>query len=341
MNKTKGELSQYGSSRSRTIWTGVEDANPLEKAVDLWNHDNFNRRHPIGPDPGEVNWINSIDLGCCKYCGSSSIIRYGKTDTGIRRYRCKDCGKVFSPITNTIFDSRHIPLSQWHDFLLDVFSYSSIHLASKGNRNSINTTTYWLKKVFLVLRGYQDNIILKDIAYIDESYYSLQAKDIQRKEDGTKYRGASRNQICIGVGCDKNGSVICLEEGKAHTSLKRTWNTFGTHIATGTHLIHDSEECHDILVDRLSLTSEAYDSQELKKLDDKDNPLDPVNRICFLLKKFLREHSGFDREYMQDFLNLFAFIANPPETKPEKVYEFMKMAISSNIVLRYRDQNIK
>lgn len=36
----------------------------------------------------------------------------------------------------------------------------------------------------------------------------------------------------------------------------------------------------------------------------------PINRNCFFLKKFLNSHSGFDREELQNYLNLFAFIMN-------------------------------
>lgn len=341
MTEKKKEKEPYGSSRSSTIWTGLDDANPLEKAIDTWNHDNFDRRHPEEPDKAEVDWINSIELKECKFCGSTSIKHYGKTDTGIRRYMCKACGKTFTPIVNTIFDKRQIPLSQWHDFLLDLFSYSSIHLASKGNRNSINTTNYWIKKVFLVLRGYQNDIVLSGNVYIDETYWSVICSDVQLKQDGTEYRGVSRNQICIGIGCDSNGRLVCFAEGTGHTSFKRTWEAFGNHIKPESKLIHDKEHCHDILVEKLNLESISYDSASLKKMDDKDNPLNRVNKACFMLKRFLQSHTGFDRDYLQDYLNLFAFIVNPPKTKPEKVRNFMEMAITRKIVLRYRDQNIK
>lgn len=339
--EASGNKKHYGSSRRKTVWTGKVDANPLEKAVDTWNLANYDRRHPLGADKGEVDWINSIELKNCKCCGGSSIQHFGKLKSGIKRYYCTECRKTFTPLTGTIFDNRQIPLSQWHDFLLDLFSYSSIHLASKGNRNSINTTSYWLKKVFLVLRGYQDDIVLSGNVYIDETYVRVINDDVERKSDGTMYHGLSRNQICIGIACDEHGHVFCLIEGVGHTSKTRTWETFGGHIEPGSHLIHDKEGCHDILVQKLELTSTAYDSKVIKKLPDKLNPLDPINRRCFALKLFLRDHSGFDRDYLQDYLNLYAFISNPPSTKPEKVYEFMSKAINSNIVLRYRDQTIK
>jgi hypothetical protein len=55
-----------------------------------------------------------------------------------------------------------------------------------------------------------------------------------------------------------------------------------------------------------------------------------------MLKLFLASHSGFIREDLQDYLNLFCFIMNQPKDKHEKVEKFMNMAVGCRILLRYR-----
>lgn len=67
------------------------------------------------------------------------------------------------------------------------------------------------------------------------------------------------------------------------------------HIAVGATLVHDKEKSPQKRVNKLALISEAYDSRDLKRLDDSDNPLDPVNNFCRLLQLFLRAHGGFMR----------------------------------------------
>jgi len=89
----------------------------------------------------------------CKYCGSPLIRKEGYSDKEIRRYRCKECGKRFNILTNTIFDSHKLSLSEWMGFLLDIFGFGSFNLTSKVNRNANNTTKYWISKVFLLLDG--------------------------------------------------------------------------------------------------------------------------------------------------------------------------------------------
>ena len=102
-------------------------------------------------------------------------------------------------------------------------------------------------------------------------------------------------------------------------------------------MIHDKEKAHNLLVRRLGLDSETYDSREIKDLPDKDNPLREVNRLCFLLKAFLDRHNGFDRESLPDWLNLFYVIMNPPNNKLEKAALVLDRAMTCPKTLRYRD----
>ncbi len=81
----------------------------------------------------------------------------------------------------------------------------------------------------------------------------------------------------------------------------------------------------------------AYESKELKKLSDDDNPLNPVNRAHAILKKFLNAHSSFHRDDIQNYMNLFAFVINPTIDLLEKVELVIEMAFQNPKLLRYRD----
>ena len=92
-----------------------------------------------------------------------------------------------------------------------------------------------------------------------------------------------------------------------------------------------------MLVKKLSLKSITYSSKDLKGLADSENPLNPVNRIHFLLKLFLNSHSGFNRDELQGYLNLYAFTINPPEEPLEKVENIINLVFQNPKSLRYRD----
>ena len=322
-------------SRRRTPWTGVSEATPMQIFIETCTRDDYEGKHPEIKGSAEIPLLNSMSVEECRQCGSGHIKKRGFTANGLQRYKCLDCGCSFNILTNTLFDCHKIPLTEWLDFLLDIFGYGSFSLTSKANRNSINTTKYWIEKVFLMLEDYQKDIVLGGKVWIDETFYRVREPDVQRRPDGKEYRGLSRNQQCIAIGTDGT-NIFAFVEGTGKTSSKRTWDAFSSHIKEESHLIHDMEKSHGILVSRLNLTSEVHDSRVTKNLADKDNPMDPVNQACRMLKLFLRSHSGFMREDLQDYLNLFCFIMNPPENKYEKLEKLLNLAVHYPKVHRFR-----
>ena len=92
------------------------------------------------------------------------------------------------------------------------------------------------------------------------------------------------------------------------------------------------------LVEKLSLKSKAFSSKDLKGLADSENPLNPINRVHCLLKMFLNAHSGFSRDDLQGYLNLYAFVINQPYEPLEKVEKLINLAFERPKLLRYREQ---
>lgn len=161
----------------------------------------YEQHHSESADNVEIRMINSYVPECCPHCGKNGFVKKGFDKNGIQRYKCP-CGKIFRPTTGTIFESRKIPISGWIEYCLNIFRYISLNADSWNNRNAISTSKYWLEKLFLTLEGFQDNIILEDTIWLDETYYSLIMRDRERNDQGHFPRGLSRNQICIGVATD-------------------------------------------------------------------------------------------------------------------------------------------
>ena len=81
----------------------------------------------------------------------------------------------------------------------------------------------------------------------------------------------------------------------------------------------------------------VYDTKTTQGLNDNDNPLDPINEIHALAKRFMKEHGGFNRDNLQDWMNLISFILSDPQDRYEKVDLFINMALNSPNVVKYRD----
>lgn len=322
-------------SRKHTPWEGASGLTATQAFLKQHYDKHYAERHRKVSESGEAEMINSYDPAKCPYCASEKFKKSGRTNSGVQRYMCS-CGKTFLPTTGTIFDGHRISISEWMEYCLNLFRHVSITADSWNNKNSLTTSRYWLQKLFLTLENVQDCVVLSDEVWLDETFYRVRSEDVIRKDNGDRLRGISQNQICIGVATDKKHTLL-LVEGTGKPSQKKTAETFKNHIAPSSVLIHDKETAHKKLVNDLSLVSIAYASNDLKGLPDKDNPMNPVNQVHNILKKFLNAHSGFDRANLQGFLNLFAFVSNPPADFMEKVELVVKMGFQKPKLLHYRD----
>jgi hypothetical protein len=295
----------------------------------------YTQRHQQVGDSGEAEMINTYAPLKCPFCGSEKFKKSGRTKSSVQRYMCV-CTRTFLPTTGTIFDDRKISISEWMEFCMNLFRHVSVTAGSWNNKNAFTTSRYWLQKLFITLEGVQSDIVFSDTVWLDETYYSVRSDNKILKENGDALRGLSKNQIRIGVATDKCHSVFYME-GTGKPSQKTTYETFNKHIKSGATLIHDGDAAHNKLVNALSLKSISYTSGELKGLPDKDNPLNPINRVHDILKKFLNAHSSFIRDDMQGYLDLFSFVTNPPANMLEKVELVINMAFSNPKILRYRD----
>lgn len=333
-NKVK-TTSSWGSSLRLLPWDEESQISESQKLISNTIHEWYNAKHPNSSEE-EIELINSIDKKNCPYCSSTEINKNGFYKNGIQRYQCKTCGKNFSPLTNTIFEAKKIPISEWIEYLIHLFEFHSIRTSARDNRNSESTGKYWLIKVFEVLKDIQKDVILEGTIYLDEAYFPV-AKSKTVTKDGKKLRGISRNKIGVGVAFDENGNFLLIVEYTSKPSDTSTWNAFGDHIKERSHLIHDGERSHGILIRNLNLTSEVYSTEDTKKLDDKENPLNPINNIHALSKRFMKAHGGYDRDNLQDWMNLIWFILSKPVNRYEKIDKFISLAINSPKRVKYRN----
>lgn len=171
---------------------------------------------------------------------------------------------MFAPATGTIFEARRLPVTAWADFVLQAISFESVAAMTGEDGHAETATPYWMAKLFAVLEGIQDEVVLGGKVWVDESYRPATAEDAYVEPDGTLPRGLSRNQTCVGVGCDESGRSIFIREGLGKTSGAKTLATFGSHVAPGPTLIHDMEGARMALVDELALKSRRRSAEPLK-----------------------------------------------------------------------------
>jgi transposase-like protein len=157
-----------GLAASATPWDMLEDdaLTPAQALVAASHRSMYRFRHESFD--GDADFFNAFPRESCPICGKIGVGKAGFDATGIQRYRCAGCGKRFTSVTGTIFEDRKLPLPAWVDFLLQLFSFVSINAMTREDRRSDTTIPYWIGKVFAILDGIQDGMVLNGRVEIDE-----------------------------------------------------------------------------------------------------------------------------------------------------------------------------
>lgn len=228
---------------------------------------------------------------------------------------------------------KKIPISERIEYLINILGFSAISKAAYNNQNTITTGFYWLEKLFLVLEGCQDDIVLEGDVQIDEIFLSNCQK--RRNKLEKKFRGISRNKICIACGLSANG-IFILDANCSKLTKQACMNTYLNHIKDGSTILSDEEKAHSILFDKLNVMTCIFNSKVLKSEKDKDNPLYRINELHYLTRVFFNRHLSFNKGKIQDRLNLCRFVLTPTMSVASKLEYFIKRAISTPAKLRFR-----
>ena len=113
------------------------------------------------------------------------------------------------------------------------------------------------------------------------------------------------------------------------------------HIARESHMIDDGERSHSVLVTELNIERTVYPTKTTKGLPNEKNPMDPINEVHRMFKRFMRSHGGFKRSRIQDWCNLFSFIWNHHGNMPMMVKDMLQLLVSTHDVVRYRGVMVK
>lgn len=139
----------------------------------------------------QLRWRNGIK---CPHCESKSIIKRGRDDTAAsrQRYECKECGKRFDDLTNTVFSGHHQPLKVWVIFLY----FLGLNLSTRQIAQELNLNKDDAQRMAEILRSgvveHKPEVTLSGKVECDEVYvvagHKGQPEEVKKrivKEDAT------------------------------------------------------------------------------------------------------------------------------------------------------------
>lgn len=156
---------------------------------------------------GKEQEINKYRV--CPRCGEASkIIKYGKKKE-IQRYKCNECSKTFSDVTNVPFYRSKKPLAKWLVYAKAMFSGMTIRQCAKMTKINIATAFYWRHKILDSIEFLDNKETLSGEIQLSDTYFA----DSHKGEKGKKMEKRS-NRVGGKVGLKNYVSVLCLIDSK-------------------------------------------------------------------------------------------------------------------------------
>ena len=158
--------------------------------------------------------LAAIELGVdderrCPHCASAGAVSRGKA-RGLRRYRCKACGKTFGALTGTALSGLHHK-ERWLTFGASLGAGETIREAAE--RCAPSTAFRWRHRFLAAVRQAPDRlagIVEADETFVFESRKGERKLDRKPRRRGGKARkrGLSREQVPILVAADRAGATL-------------------------------------------------------------------------------------------------------------------------------------
>ncbi|MFR5092008.1 MAG: hypothetical protein ACLTDR_08385 [Adlercreutzia equolifaciens] len=203
------------------------------------------------------------------------------------------CGRAFNPATGTVFDGRKLPVADWTEFLLEVFSYGSLMGAACQAAGRPPRRRTGLRQAARGAGGGMEGAVprpggdRRDDASLPLWHRSRGCPTAPRP------RRLLRGEHCIGIGWRRSGRRCSPHEGRsAMTSGARALAASPGPCGAARRLFTTWRTATTACVRELGLRSERHNSKLISACPTRENPLAAVNRLCHLLRLFLDSHTG-------------------------------------------------
>lgn len=170
----------------------------------------------------ETNFKKHNILISCPKCGSVNYFNNGQNANGTKKYKCKNCSRSFTAITNTIFEGTAYSWDEMVNIIHMLISKSSmIDISANTATEKLGTSWMILHKIMYLLDKMSDEVRLSDVIQIDEKYF----REVQKGshsltsflQDGSKRYARKHNYASkCGIFGPEFVNVLCAVDSNNH-----------------------------------------------------------------------------------------------------------------------------
>lgn len=260
--------------------------------------------------PAEAEVIAAVEdrMPCerlCPHCGTDGAVKRGLAN-GLRRYRCKGCGKSFNALTGTpLARLRH--KERWLDFAQSLRDGDTVRGSAEHCDVAVSTAFRWRHRF---LEGIKTGAArLRGIVEADETYV-LDSRKGERRLDRparrrggkAKKRGLSVEQVPVLVAADRGGATVCAM--LPAVTAKTVAAVLEPVIASDALLVTDGASVYPPCAKALGVSHEVL-NQSAGERTRGEIHIQTVNNRHQRLKRFLGSFRGIASKYLPNYLRWF------------------------------------
>lgn len=310
---------------------------------------------PSEPDTSVYSLNRSTTKPTCKKCGSLSVSKYGKTAKGHQRYRCLDCGSVFTSISDTLFSGSQKDAKQWSDFIFYTLEGRSLRFCAEKCNISLPTSFAWRHKLLNALTSQQFSNNLTGLVEVDEMFVNVSYKGNHKlsknftmprpayKRGTDNHSRYPRDKACVLCVAERNSnfSGIVTHRGPLTTAILS--QVFDGRISNDTVVITDESKAlnkyfqpqtYAHIAVAASVTGSIFKTVPVVK---GTYHINNINALHSRFRDFLRQFNGVSTKHLNSYLSLFLWLENKTEKNNLSADDTIHFALNNSTHMTYKE----
>lgn len=259
----------------------------------------------------------------CPHCGSFHFVKNGFNKKHRQKYLCRNCGKIFSDTTNTIFSHTRSHYHTWTTFIACELNQMTLEQEVVATGKSKTTCFHMRHKLYAAIGAHIRNTPLKGIVKIDSTFTGINLKGMKAKnmpriskvrgksktDTNRKHkRGINSHKVCIVTAIDEWDTMLFEIAGNGAESTEKYQK----------YIERFDEDCTIVSDGKQAILEFASNNQFQKdtirpKPNQKNyasqngNNLGEVNQMHQEFKQMIKHYHGVSIRHLQHYLDWLVF----------------------------------
>lgn len=293
----------------------------LAAAEELSEAQKAEAREVLSGRSGPKAALAALELGVgedrrCPHCQTPGAVARGYA-RGLRRYRCKGCGKSFNALTGTPLSGlRH--KERWLEFGRSLAERETVVTSAERCDVAVSTAFRWRHRFLKAAKNGGQK--LRGIVEVDETFVLASRKGSRqlgrkpRKRGGkAAKRGLSDEQVPVLVAADRSGATVSAVLAKVNADTLAA--ALAPVVDKDALLVSDACSSYPPCAAALGISHEKL-NQSVGERVRGELHIQTVNNRHARLKDFLRRHRGIATKYLDSYLNWFHLVVLADKPSP-------------------------